>query len=288
MSPSDLASRFAARSDLRQSPMHALVMADIGWETIKLSPDTQLFLRRLGPVSLAKLQRARRIDLSQLRFLRKKHHIVTLYLEPKLGDPLPPSLGWHTEPFAHSATSLLDLTLPSSALLASFNQNIRRNLRSLPPPLTLTSIPLTKLSAQHITDFFALQTAWERNKHASSYPTPFLHSVLQRYHGHGHLHFAYANNVPCALLLTLYHDHVATYFIASANHAGYTLAAPTHLTWAALQLARQQGCEIFDFGGIYDPRYPRMYKGWQGFTQFKAGFRPNVVTYPATKLLLFW
>lgn len=285
---SDLVSRFALRHDLHQSPMHSAVMADIGWETIPLSPGSHLFLRRLGPVSLAKIQRPRTLDLDKLALLRRQHHILTLYLEPKLNDPLPAHLGWRSEPFAHSATSLLDLTLSPSALLASFNQNTRRNLRTLPPALSLRSTPLARATPTQLEHFFTLQDDWHRRKKVATYPTPFLRSVLRHYHRHGHLHFAFVDNQPCALLLTLYFDHVATYYIASANPVGYAHAAPTVLTWAAIQLAQQEGCDIFDFGGIYDPRYPHMFKGWQGFTQFKTGFRPTPVSYPETRLLLFW
>lgn len=285
-SPQSLTERFRSRQDLHQSPMHASVMADIGWQTIRLSPGSNLFLRHLGPVSVAKLQRPKMIDLSLLDSLRKQHHILTLYLEPGLTTPIAPKLGWPVEPFAHSRTSLIDLTLSKSELLASFNQNTRRNLKS--PTATIRSIPLHQLTQQDLDDFFALQHSWSHLKHLASYPLPFMRSVLARHHEQGYLHLAYLGEVPVALLLVLVHDRVATYYVAFGSVEGYHSSAPTLLTWAAMQTAKHQGCDIFDFGGIYDPRYPKMYKKWQGFTKFKEGFRPTVVTYPPTTLQLFW
>lgn len=289
MNPDDngLATRFCLRGDLHQSPMHARVLTDLGWTKIPLSPGSQLYLRRLGPFSVAKLQRPNKIDLDQLQPIRKQYRILTLYLEPKLNDPLPPKVGWRVEPFAHSKTSLLDLALPEKTLLASFNQNTRRNLRPN-PDLTFTTTALSALNTTQIDGFFALQHSWHHTKKVASYPENMLRAVFRHYATHGHLHVAYYQNTACAHLLSLYHNRVATYYIAAANETGYAQAAPTHLTWEMIKTAKKADCDILDFGGIYDERYPKMYKGWQGFTKFKAGFRPTVITYPETKLLLFW
>jgi lipid II:glycine glycyltransferase (peptidoglycan interpeptide bridge formation enzyme) len=81
---------------------------------------------------------------------------------------------------------------------------------------------------------------------------------------------------------------VATYYAAYAAPAGYKQFAPTLLTWTAMQVAKGRSCDIFDFGGIYDPRYPKMYKNWQGFTKFKSGFHHTTLSYPPTTLQLFW
>ena len=82
-------------------------------------------------------------------------------------------------------------------------------------------------------------------------------------------------------------QQTAIYYAAFSEELGYELFAPTLLTWTAMITAKNAGCHIFDFGGIYDPRY-RMYKKWQGFTKFKEGFSPTVVYYPPTQLLLGW
>ena len=33
-----------------------------------------------------------------------------------------------------------------------------------------------------------------------------------------------------------------------------------------------RGLKIFDFEGIYDQRFPKLNKGWIGFSNFKKGF----------------
>ena len=111
---------------------------------------------------------------------------------------------------------------------------------------------------------------------------------IKNYGKHGDLHLAYLGQDLVGALLILYHDSVATYWAAFASPSGYKSFAPTLLTWTAMKKAKENKSEIFDFGGIYDPRYPKMYSRWIGFTKFKSGFNPTVISYPPTALQLFW
>ncbi len=270
--------------------MHKELMDLIGWETIELAKGSQLFLRKLGPLTLAKMQRPKKIDLDRLNLLRREKHIFTLYLEPGLSHDTKTKLGWPVEPFAHSKTSLIDLARSEKALLDSFSQKTRYNItHSLKKNLlTLRATPLSKLSAQQREDFFALHDSWSKRKNVIGYSTQLLDAVLASYAAHGTLHTAYLGTELQATLLILYHDHVATYYAAFCTPTGYHTFAPTLLAWQAIQTAKSNGCDIFDFGGIYDERYPNMYKKWKGFTKFKEGFRPTPILYPSTYLKLFW
>lgn len=86
-------------------------------------------------------------------------------------------------------------------------------------------------------------------------------------------------NKSVAGILLLYYDKIAYYWYASALKRGKRLFAPTLLVWEALKLARKKGCEIFDFEGIYDDRFPEASKSWKGFTKFKEGFGGRKVVY---------
>lgn len=270
--------------------MHAAVMEQIGWHTARHA-GSQLYYRSLGPMTIAKLQRPSSLDLAWLRSFRRAHHTLTTYIEPGLATVLPPKqLGLAVEPFAHSCTSLLDLTLSDSKLLDSFSQKTRYNIvRTLKKnELHLTSSELGKLSIPELTQFFALHQVWSKQKNVIGYSQQLLNATLSSYKDSGDLHLCYLGDTLVATLLTLYHDRVATYWAAFSLPSGYKSFAPTLLTWTAVQQAKARGCDIFDFGGIYDPRYPKMYKRWQGFTKFKEGFSPTVVSYPPTSLQLFW
>jgi len=267
--------------------MHADLMRSIGWH-VEGKAGSQIFYRTLGPFTVAKIQRPKVIDLAWLNQFRKDHHTLTTYIEPSLTTSF--AQGLHVEPFAHSCTSLIDLKPNKQSILNSFSQktryNITRTLRQ--NNLKIISTPLSTINPKLLTDFFALHASWSQQKHVIGYSLPLLRGVLKSFAQHADLHLCYLGDTLIGSLLTLYHDSVATYWAAFANSAGYQSFAPTLLTWTAMQTAKEQGCDIFDFGGIYDPRYPKMYKRWQGFTKFKSGFHPNIISYPPTTLQLGW
>ena len=285
--PSDLVTHFASLPDLHQSPAYARLMHQIGWHAIG-APGSLIYYRSLGPLTVAKLQRPRQIDPEFIHHFRRRYHPLTTYIESSLAQAY--SHGFVAEPFAHSTTSLLDLTLTPAQLLSSFSQKTRYNItHSLKQNLLqITSTPLNKLTSSQLSDFFSLHAEWSTRRHVVGYPPSLLHAVFPSFSTHGTLHLAYLDHIPVGTLLILTSGQVATYYAAFATPLGYHHFAPTLLTWTALLSAQDSAHSIFDFGGIFDPRYPRMYKKWAGFTKFKAGFHPTVVTYPATRLLLFW
>ena len=286
----DLVAKFALRSDLHQSPMHAALLRHIGWSVAGES-GSHIYYRTLGPLTIAKLQRPQSIDLDWLKDFRKKHHALTTYIEPGLVTPPPNSkLGFSVEPFAHSCTSLIDIKGSEQSILNSFSQktryNITRTLRKNNLKIITTS--LSTMSHEQLTAFYALHDAWARKRSVVGYPISLLNAVIKAHGKTGDLHFCYRGDELVGSLLIIYYEGVATYYAAFATDSGYHTFAPTLLTWTAIQQAKAEGCDIFDFGGIYDPRYPRMYKKWQGFTKFKSTFHPTVVSYPPTTLQLGW
>lgn len=282
-----LLSRFSSRSDLHQSPMHAKTLKQLGWNAIKTGED-QIFFRTIGPLTIAKFQRPKNIDPEFLSQFRKKYHTLTTYIEPGINSVY--ENGFRVEPFAHSKTSLLDLSLSNAEILTSFSQKTRYNINhSLKlNKLEIVSKPLDKINDQYINDFYSLHEHWSKRKNLISYPLNLLQAIFKSFRDSGSLHLAYLNSTPVATILNLYHDHVSTYYAAFATPAGLSHFAPTLLTWQSLLTSQNAGCDIYDFGGIYDPRYPKMYKNWQGFTKFKAGFHPTTLEYPETRLHLFW
>lgn len=270
--------------------MHANIMKEIGW-IVDGKKNSQIFYRTLGPVTVAKIQRPKEIDLTWLRNFRKTHHTLTTYIEPGLKTTLPTTrIGISVEPFAHSCTSLIDLLGSEKEILDSFSQKTRYNIVHTlkKEEIYVTSTKLGELTTKQKNDFFALHESWSHKKNVVGYPIYLLEAILKCHAKTGYLHLCYQDNDLVGSLLTLYHDRVVTYYAAFASPIGYKTFAPTLLTWTAIRTAKSEGCDIFDFGGIYDPRYPKMYKRWQGFTKFKSGFNPTVVSYPPTYLQLFW
>lgn len=285
----EIVKKFAHRRDLHQSPMYADVMRGLDW-VIEKNGKTQIFLRHLGPFAIAKIQRPGAIDSKWFTQIRRQYRTLTTYIEPSLTMPPYPKKGIGVEPFAHSQSSLIDLTLSEKDLISSFTQKTRYNItRNLKKGIVTTrTIPLGKETATDLKEFFSLRGQWSHKKNVVGYPESLLRIVIKSFRANGHLHCAYIDSQLIGALLILMNDKVATYYTALANNDGYAAFAPTLLTWHAFLHAKKSGCDIFDFGGTYDPRYPAMYKHWKGFTKFKEGFNPIPVTYPATSLHLGW
>jgi len=276
--------------------MHAHLMREIGWHVTGIK-GSKLFYRTLGPLTIAKIQRPKVLDLVWLKHFRASHHTLTTIIEPGLTTPLPAKkLGLSVEPFAHSCTSLIDLLPQEQIILNSFTQKTRYNIvHTLKVnTLNITTTPLGRLSDLQKQDFFNLHHHWSKQKNVIGYSKELLHGIFKSFADQGDLHLCYKpacagrGDELIASLLVLYHDSIATYWAAFSSPLGYKSFAPTLLTWKAMQIAKLKDCEIFDFGGIYDPRYPKMYKKWIGFTKFKSGFNPTVISYPPTSLQLFW
>jgi lipid II:glycine glycyltransferase (peptidoglycan interpeptide bridge formation enzyme) len=73
---------------------------------------------------------------------------------------------------------------------------------------------------------------------------------------------------------------IAYYWQAFTNSEGRTSLSQYSLLYHGILWAKKQGSRVFDFEGIYDPRFPN--KSWQGFTHFKKSFGGYEVEYLGT------
>jgi hypothetical protein len=75
-------------------------------------------------------------------------------------------------------------------------------------------------------------------------------------------------------------NYITYYWQAFTNKEGRTLLSQYSLLYQGILWAKKNGYKIFDFEGIYDPRFPD--KSWLGFTHFKRSFGGYEVSYPGT------
>ncbi|MDD2483027.1 MAG: GNAT family N-acetyltransferase [Candidatus Shapirobacteria bacterium] len=284
----DLISNFNILPDLHQNPRFAKAMVDIGW-TIMGNPGKYLFIRNVGPLSVAKIQHSNSIDFDLLKKIRQKYHTLTTYIEPGLLHPDIQKKGLSVEPFANSATSLVDLTLSTTDLLNSFKSKTRYNISyaKRKNDLKIITKDFHDLTASDFDIFKISRESWSKRKKVVCYEGKFFNALIKHFSHSGWVHFAYHQDKCVGTLMILKNGKAAIYYAAFAENLGYSLFAPTLLTWTAMTTAKEAGCHIFDFGGIYDPRY-KMYKKWIGFTKFKEGFSPTVIYYPPTQLFIGW
>ncbi len=291
---------------MHQTPMYAQVMRDLGWLVIG-KPGAQTFVRKIGPVAVAKIQRPSTFNLEELDEIRRKYRTILMQIEPSLSMKVGQKLikfpqtydkqadisQWmnqmkvvgltkHVSPLAHSATSIIDLSLSEKELLAKMKRSTRYNigLAKRNKNLTIYTISLRKFTQKNREDFFQVLTEWSKRKGIYGFESKLMSAVLSAFNAESWCHFGEIDGRLESIALILKFGKVSFYYCAVSSEKGYSYRMPTALVWEAIITGKKLGCEFFDLGGIYDPRYPNMYKRWNGFTTFKEGFEPIPFLYP--------
>jgi lipid II:glycine glycyltransferase (peptidoglycan interpeptide bridge formation enzyme) len=82
----------------------------------------------------------------------------------------------------------------------------------------------------------------------------------------------YRGKVVAANSVVTFGTH-ATYLHGASSNAHRDVMAPYLLQWRQMQDAKQNGCRVYDFGGISTGDDAKL--AWSGITRFKQGFAPE-------------
>ena len=272
--------------DIRQSPLYAKYMQSIGWK-VKRIGKWQAFIKPFPLFgSFIKIQRiGHPFPEKEIINLVEQHRAFKTIIEPDLNSNFQFSSANRRinfqltgEIFAPSKTIFIDLSTKEE-MFNRFSESKRRAVRRAEK---------NKIVVKESADI----EAFVNLKSKQMFPFGFLLSreirLLWKAFNpkHGFLLLAFHSNdinqciKPLAGVLLLFWQKNAYYWLASATDKGKKLFAPTLLVWEALKLSRKKGCTIFDFEGVFDPRFPKATKSWKGFTKFKEGFGGKEVQYP--------
>lgn len=285
--------------DLHQDDRYATAMESIGWKSQGRSGE-RIFYRNLGPFVLMKAQRIQSWNSELFLQIKKKGIPVITQVEPGLSvsfkgkqvdwdDPEWDTI-WKAEGFrqsrtvyAHTATSFIDLRVGEEKLLSSFKQKTRYNIKKgLQSSWTISSREGSSFTDQDHHNLDELFHRWKREKSShSTYGKGFVRAIIQAFGDQCRVFEARNEKHELqAFLIYLQSNELGVYFVACSSKEANKRQMPSTLTWTAIKYAINQKRKFFDFYGIYDPRYPKDYKDWKGFTAFKEGFRPQVIQYP--------
>jgi len=282
--------------DLRQSEKYADYMEHIGWQVEKLN-GCQVFIRKIPflPFSIIKIQRPNKISpsiLEEVDKLAKQHHALFVKLEPistsrvsRLQMPSASADGGQAyltshgylldkSPLLPTKTRQLDLTLSEKDIFSRFSKDGRYEIRKA---------QFNKVVVQKSQNIELFANVWQQNALKRGFWLPFKKEIKSIYGAFGenaYLILSYLSDPdkPLAGVLILINNQIASYFYACSSPEGRKLSAPSLIVWEAIKLAKSKGCQIFDFEGIYDERFPN--KSWLGFTHFKKSFGGQEVVYP--------
>jgi lipid II:glycine glycyltransferase (peptidoglycan interpeptide bridge formation enzyme) len=275
--------------DIRQSVHYAKYLRRVGWKVERIA-EINYFLRKFPLIgSVLKIQRPEEIKIDTILRLSRKHRVFQIIIEPKnqadanLLVPLGFKLSHN--PYLPTKTLQIDLTKSKESIFDSFKKDARAAIRKGTDHL------IKNYSTPEELEKF--REGWKKAVKLSRYvpPASQLINLRKNFPGNQSLFLASHNisgRIIGGVIFTRSSHDFAYYWQAFTNSEGRSSLTQYSLLYQGILWAKRVGCKVFDFEGIYDPRFPN--KDWLGFTHFKHSFGGSEVEYPGcyTKLRLPW
>ncbi len=283
-------------TDLRQTSQYAKYMSLQGWIVERID-NTNYFIRKFSIFgSILKVQRPEKIDFKTIDELCRKHRTFQVILEPKLFALSGGFTGIHNQMLSHgfrlskspylpTRTLQIDLRQPMSKIYANFTKDCRYSIRKASGPEGLRpgggrGVFIKQYSTPDEIKIF--HEAWKKTVNCSRY-VPTVDSLinLRKTFPSNYSIFLASHNIIGSIIggviFTRSLHGVGYYWQAFTNSEGRTSLSQYPLLYQGILWAKRMGCKVFDFEGIYDPRFPN--KSWLGFTHFKRSFGGIEVSY---------
>lgn len=260
--------------DIRQTLNYANYLSKIGWK-VERSAEINYFIKKVPLLgSVLKLQRPEEIRIQKIRALAKKYRAFQIIIEPRtqLDAKYLTSLGYKLSksPYLPTKTLQLDLTKTERKLLMGLKKDARSTIKK-----TLNST--LKIQEANSTEQF--RNEWKKAIGLKRYVPPLEHlEVLKKSFGSNCVMYLSNSSQVHAGAIFLLGDKISYYWQAFTNKEGREALAQYNIVWQGILWAKRRGAKVFDFEGIYDPRFPN--KSWLGFTHFKKSFGGIEVEYP--------
>ena len=271
--------------DIRQSIQYANYLKLQGWTTERIG-ETNYFIKKLPIIgSVLKIQRPETTDFNTIDRLCRKYHVFQIIIEPQLTAGINSALKHNVlithgfrlskSPFLPSKTLQSDLTQPQKEILGHVKKDARRAVR----------VGNTKTIKEYSTPsgIRKWREAWKNSVKFDRY-VPSVQSLLNLRKSFPYNYSVFlashniSGNIMGGALFTRTSHGVAYYWYGFTNSEGRTSLSQYSLLYYGILWAKKNGNKIFDFEGIYDPRFPN--KSWLGFTHFKRSFGGYEVEYP--------
>jgi len=270
--------------DIRQSKNYANYLFSLGWKVERIK-EVNYFIRELSIIgSVLKIQRPEKIDFTSMNRIIQKYRVFQIIIEPKNQNDAVSCMRYgfklSKNPYLPTKTLHLNLTKP-----LRFKKETRRCIR-IGEKTTIKEYSTP-------TEIKTFREAWKKSvKFTRFVPrTEQLINLRKSFLEHPHLEgknhsiFLASHNDSSGAIFIRTKD-IAYYWQAFTNSEGRTSLSQYTLLYQGILWAKKQGCKIFDFEGIFDPRFPN--KSWLGFTHFKRSFGGYEVTYPGCYIKTNW
>ena len=271
--------------DIRQSQHFANYLGRLGW-TVERIGEINYFIRKFPLVgSILKVQRPEEINYDIINKLCRKYRVFQVILEPKLTSVIG-STDSHNpmilqgfklskKPYLPSKTLQIDLTQSQKEIFKHFKKDARYAIKR--------GEALKIKSYSTPDEIRKWRDAWKNSVKYNRYVPPVeqLLNLRKSFPSSYSLFLASHNmsgRIIGGVLFTRSLHDFAYYWYGFTNDEGRTSLSQYSLLYQGILWAKKQGCKVFDFEGVYDPRFPT--KSWLGFSHFKRSFGGYEVEYP--------
>ncbi len=281
--------------DIRQTTNYAKYLSSSGWKVERIG-EINYFIRKFPLIgSVLKVQRPKTIDLSCIHVLLHRYRVFQVIVEPrdkKQADILAKSgFKLSKSPYLPTKTLQIDLTQGKEAILKNFKKDARYAIRKAESPERPKGVEggggtfIKEYSTPK--DIKIFREAWKNSVNFKRFVPgeTQLNNLRKSFPLQKSLFLASHNisgRIIGGVIFTVSShersNYITYYWQAFTNNEGRTSLSQYSLLYQGILWAKKIGCKIFDFEGIYDPRFPD--KSWLGFTHFKRSFGGYEVEYP--------
>lgn len=282
--------------DLRQTKEYADFLRREGWVVEKID-GINYFIKKFPLIgSFLKLQRPEKLDLACIHVLLHKYRVFQVIVEPKdqkQAEILAQSgFKLAKSTYLPSKTLQIDLTKSQKEIYADFQRNIKTGIKrsqDLDRMIASRKGRVSKSLKEYSTlkEIKLFREGWKNSVKFTRY-VPTLKSLLnlRKSFPDNKSRFLASHNISGKIIggviFTISSHEVSNYityydygFMSKEGRSSLSMAS---LLYQGILWGKKLGCKIFDFDGLYDPRFPQ--KSWLGFTRFKKSFGGYEVLYP--------
>jgi len=276
--------------DIRQTQSYAKYLKSLGW-TVERIGEINYFIKKIPLLgSLLKIQRPDEIRIDTIKKLCRKYGVFQIIVEPGLTSCLGTLEDNHKlmvacgfklskSPYLPSKTLQIDLTQTREQILGNFKKDARQAIKKGEGTYIKEYVTPDEIKT--------FREGWKNSVKFDRYvPSTEKLIKLKKSFPQSHSLFLASHNMSSRIIggvifTTSSHErsnYISYYWHAFTNMEGRSTLSQYTLLWNGILWAKKNGNKIFDFEGIYDPRFPN--KSWLGFTHFKRSFGGYEVEYP--------
>ncbi len=274
--------------DLIQTEGWSKYLKTQGWEVEKLKTGktrVKAYIRKIPLFgTVIKIQRPKEIpSIEKIDKLAKKHRAIFVKLEPLDGRGYDRAVegGFRFDPSPNLPTKTLvaDLTKSEGELWSNLSQDARQSIRKARDNQLIFST--YKIDDKGFDPALKnLYRLLSKTGHRQKFWTPNLSQLQEKttaFGKNGYLFIVQSKSgPPLAGALVLGYEGIHS----ASSEEGRHLYASYFLIWEVMRYLKRNGGTYHDLSGVYDPRFSKLTKRWQGFTTFKRKFGGQEFEYP--------